>query len=359
MTHHVLWVIPVAELGGVARHALDAASNGLPGYRMTVLCPEGPLAAALRGLNVPVIAAAIGPDAGMRASVAAVRRAVRTLRPDVVHSHLAYADVATVMALRSVPGRRGPAVVTTEHGISGTRGLYHSSPRMARARRAAHTARLARTDLLIAVAQSTADQVRRQWHPRCPVRVILNGAPTPRSPSPRPDDGRLRVLSLSRLSHEKRLESLLRAVERLRARHPDIHVTLAGTGPEEAQVRGLVTRLGLDDVVTMPGHVSADGAMAEADVLVQLSAWENCSYSILDAAAHGLGVVATPVGGNPGILPERCMVAADDAEAVASAVLVQGRDLDARPGLPQGWPSVADMCSEISEAYDATLGRAR
>ena len=43
--------------------------------------------------------------------------------------------------------------------------------------------------------------------------------------------------------------------------------------------------------------------MAEHDVLAMLSVWENCSYSLLDAAARGLGVVASDVGGNPEILP--------------------------------------------------------
>ena len=36
-----LWCVPVADLGGVARHALDAARAGNPGWRLVVLCPEG------------------------------------------------------------------------------------------------------------------------------------------------------------------------------------------------------------------------------------------------------------------------------------------------------------------------------
>ena len=36
-----LWCVPVADLGGVARHVLDAARVGIPGWRLVVLCPEG------------------------------------------------------------------------------------------------------------------------------------------------------------------------------------------------------------------------------------------------------------------------------------------------------------------------------
>ena len=32
-----LWVVPVADLGGVARHVLDVARVGLPGLRLGVM----------------------------------------------------------------------------------------------------------------------------------------------------------------------------------------------------------------------------------------------------------------------------------------------------------------------------------
>ena len=38
-----LWVVPVSDLAGVARHVLDVAGAGLPGWRLTVLAPPGPL----------------------------------------------------------------------------------------------------------------------------------------------------------------------------------------------------------------------------------------------------------------------------------------------------------------------------
>ncbi|MDN5821316.1 MAG: glycosyltransferase family 1 protein, partial [Brachybacterium sp.] len=37
----VLWCVPVADLGGVARHVLDALRHGITGWRIVVLCPEG------------------------------------------------------------------------------------------------------------------------------------------------------------------------------------------------------------------------------------------------------------------------------------------------------------------------------
>lgn len=160
-----LWYVPVADLGGAARHTLDAARTGIPGARVVVLCPEGPLAVALRAQGSAVITGAVSPQDGTLRAVGAVRRAVRHLRPDVLHTHLAFADVVGVLAvigLRSGAGRR-IRLVSTEHGIAGARGLYQRTRVAGRLKSLMHRARLHRTDRVIAVSASTAREVARQW----------------------------------------------------------------------------------------------------------------------------------------------------------------------------------------------------
>lgn len=80
-------------------------------------------------------------------------------------------------------------------------------------------------------------------------------------------------------------------------------MTLAGAGPLEGELRAQAEALGVAEAVDLPGFVEPWETMAEHDVLVQLSAWENLSYTLLDAAAAGLPAVATDVGGNGEILP--------------------------------------------------------
>lgn len=343
-----LWVVPVAELGGVARHVLDVARHGLPGYRLAVLCPEGPLAEGLRSLGAAVATDQIGPEAGTVRSVASVRHALTALRPAVVHSHLAYADVVTVLAAEGVRPR--PWVVSTEHGIAADASVYHGNPALARAREVTHHARLRRTDVVLAVSRSTAEVVRRRWHPACPVRVVLNGVDRPTAPVAAAPG--LRCLTLSRLAREKQLGTVLAAIDRLRRDHPHVSLVMAGEGPERAALAAQVQELGLDRHVRMPGHVDPAAALQQADVVVQLSAWENASYTLLDAAASGRGVVATRVGGNPEILPDRCLVGEGASPDEAAARIVsQGEVLTARPSLPEDWPTVGEMCAEIVRAY--------
>jgi glycosyltransferase involved in cell wall biosynthesis len=100
----------------------------------------------------------------------------------------------------------------------------------------------------------------------------------------------------------------------------------------------------------MPGFVDPESAMAQHDVLAMLSVWENCSYSLLDAAGAGLGVVASRVGGNPEILPSACLVEPTDVLEVADALARQGLRPELRPGLTS-WPTVAEMGERIAGVY--------
>ena len=160
----------------------------------------------------------------------------------------------------------------------------------------------------------------------------------------------------ARLAPEKRLDRLLAGFALLAARHPECRLTLAGAGPDLGLLRREVARLGLAGRVDLPGHVEAERALAASDVVAQLSVWENASYTLLDAAARGLGVVASPVGGNPEILPAPCLVDPDDAEAVADALEAQGLEPDQRPDL-RDWPTVEDMTAGLAAVYERIGGR--
>jgi glycogen synthase len=348
-----LWVVPVGDVAGVGRHVLDVVEVGVPGYRLVVLLPPGPLAERLQTVGADVVTAPVGPEHGIRESVAAVRRSVATLRPVVTHSHLSWADVITAVATVGSP----TALVTTEHGIAVDDLVYHGTVWRARLKALVHTARLRRADAVIAVADSTASSVRAKWHPSrsTPVHVIRNGV------DPLPDRGvrdpGLHVVSIARLAPEKRVDHLLRSFALLHAEHPDARLTVAGSGPEEVALRDLADDLGLGASTTFAGHVDPAPLLDAADVLVQLSVWENCSYSLLDALVHGVGAVATPVGGNPEILPSSALMPHDDHAGVARLVAGQGLDPASRPTLPAGWPDRATMCAEVATVYRDVAGR--
>lgn len=348
-----LWVIPVSDLAGVARHTLDAVRVGIPGWRTVVLCPQGPLADTLRDRDQAVITGDFGPASGMRTSLATLRRTIDTIRPRVIHTHLAYADIIAALALGPAGLRRrrgGPRLISTEHGIAPDDSMYHGTPLKSAVMARAHQARTLAFDELIAVCQSTRAVMAAKWHPRSPITVVFNGVDRP-LPPPTPSPG-LRIVSISRLAPEKGISRLLDAFAVLHSDRPDATLTLAGTGPLDVELRLQAARLGIGSAVEFPGYTAASDLLANHDVLVQLSVWENCSYTILDACTAGLGVVATPVGGNPEILPPLCLAPADDAVGVAALIRSQAAHLGLRPALPELWPTVADMTAGIAAVYE-------
>jgi glycosyltransferase involved in cell wall biosynthesis len=131
------------------------------------------------------------------------------------------------------------------------------------------------------------------------------------------------VVFAGRLSWEKGVDVLLDAVPLL---PPDVVVHIAGTGPEEADLRRRAEPYGPDRVV-FHGRLPREGVqqlLASAGVAVIPSRWfENQPLSVLEAFAAGLPVVASALGGltelvEAGVNGE--LVEADDAACLASAI---------------------------------------
>jgi glycosyltransferase involved in cell wall biosynthesis len=116
------------------------------------------------------------------------------------------------------------------------------------------------------------------------------------------------------------------------------------------ELQHLARHLELGDSVTFPGHVLPADLWGHVDIVVQASAWENCSYSLLDAIVQGRGVVASDVGGNREFLPSSCLVGRGaEPDEIARAVIDQER-LAHR--LPSDWPSRPDMTAAIAGVYE-------
>lgn len=346
-----LWVIPVADLGGVARHVLDVFNVGMKDYRLVLFCPEGLLAERVRSMGGAVIAADFGPDFGYVKSFRSLDATIRALKPAIVHSHLAYADfIAAAVAMRYPRVR----LVSTEHGIAGDDEIYHSNRVTAGIRATLHHTRMRRNNALIAVSESTRNEMRKKWKVSNDIHVIPNGVDRVASKPIVRSEG-LRVLSLARLAPEKRIDHLIRAFKQLLQERPDATLTIAGTGPEGDDLKRLVEREGLSSSVDFPGFVDAESAMREHDVLVQLSSWENCSYTLLDAVNNGLGVVATPVGGNPEILETTFLADADETRRISELISDQAIDREKRPHLRLSWPNRSGMTAKIEEVYSDIL----
>jgi glycosyltransferase involved in cell wall biosynthesis len=122
-------------------------------------------------------------------------------------------------------------------------------------------------------------------------------------------------------------QTALLAFAEVRKLHPQARLTIAGTGPDLADLQALAAELGVAAAVRFAGRLDRDAMAAlyrEADVCLNPSLADNMPNSVLEALACGVPVVSTRVGGVPFIVQDgvtALLVPAQDAPAMAQAAL--------------------------------------
>jgi glycosyltransferase involved in cell wall biosynthesis len=184
--------------------------------------------------------------------------------------------------------------------------MLHSAPdRSLPARAACQIARITAGHVLVPSA-ATADGLgpallRRTTMLRNP--LLRQPKPVDTTPSEPPT-----IVTAGRLHPVKGLDVLLRSVALLRDAGEDLRLLVLGE-PDPAQPQHLsdllrlVDGLGLEGIVTMPGHVTRpDELWSGAVAYVQASRQESFGLAALEAAASGLPLVLTRTGGLPELL---------------------------------------------------------
>lgn len=107
-----------------------------------------------------------------------------------------------------------------------------------------------------------------------------------------------RLLAIGRLSREKGFDLLLEAMPAVRERFPEVNLTIAGAGREEAALKSLCSELKLETAVQFAGYVENPYSFfSQATLFVLPSRHEGMPNALLEAAAAGLPLVATPASG--------------------------------------------------------------
>lgn len=120
----------------------------------------------------------------------------------------------------------------------------------------------------------------------------------------------------------------LRTFARVRARHPRATLVLAGQdAPFRRVVDAKIRELGLAGAVRLPGFLDATGKQREADradIFLNTPRIDNRPVTVVEAAAFGLPVVTTDVGGMRDLVThehDALFVPSNDDRAMADAVL--------------------------------------
>jgi glycosyltransferase involved in cell wall biosynthesis len=231
----------------------------------------------------------------------ASRGLITAFAPDVAHIH---SPVTLGATARIVAGRLKIPVVYTNHYLPvNVRPFRQRRPGLFDALFYSYVVGFSNRCSHVTAPTATALRLLREQGLRVPSRVISNGVDLG-TYWPGPADERIRdryglvpgrplILSVGRLSPEKRVDVLLDATARLTN---DAHVAIAGTGPQEGSLRARAERLGLTRRVRFLGFVPGSdlpGLYRLADVFAICSEAELQSLTTMEAMATGLPVVAT------------------------------------------------------------------
>ena len=114
------------------------------------------------------------------------------------------------------------------------------------------------------------------------------------------------VVYVGRLSREKGVDVLVRAIGLLRDQGCEMSLTIAGDGPERSALLGLVATLGLERSVVFMGHVCSvqelRAVYLAAGIVAVPSYTEGIPVAMIEAMGLGRLIVASNVGGIPSVI---------------------------------------------------------
>jgi glycosyltransferase involved in cell wall biosynthesis len=367
--HRVLHVLR-APVGGLFRHVRDLvpaqhelglkvgmvcdsnAADGLTKERLAALEPHLDL-----GLHL------IPMQRGVGLADAAAYRTVRDValkcQADILHGHGAkggaYARLASA-ALRKTG--RDVASFYTPHGGS----LNYPASTIKGKVYMALERRLERMTGGVVFESAWSERIYRQQvcEPACAVRVVPNGLLPSDFEEHVPAVDAVDIVFIGELRHAKGIDLLLESLAAVRLRH-DVKAVIVGDGPDAAVLKEMAEALGLAGVVSFPGAMPARKAFSKARVLVIPSRWESFPYIVLEAAAAGIPMITTDVGGIPEIVhgTDTKLVRPDDVPSLVdaiNAVLADPGEAVARAkrlrDAVQSRFTVERMARDIADLYD-------
>lgn len=153
-----------------------------------------------------------------------------------------------------------------------------------------------------------------------------------------------------RLVALKGFDQLIRAVASVRKIRSDIRLEIAGSGPELHRLEALAAELGVTDAVRFLGWLDdVPHTMRGWDIYVQPSLEEGLPYSVLEAMAEELPVVATSVGGIPEVVvagETGYLVSRGDEDGMAQQIVKLAADPQLRKDMgARGRARVSDRFS--------------
>jgi glycosyltransferase involved in cell wall biosynthesis len=256
----------------------------------------------------------------------AIKKLIRQINPDLIHAHFIAKYGFHLPSLYS-----GPTV------ISAWGDDILILPLKSRLIRYYTKKVLDSVDLIYAVSQNIRNHIFADFR-IAPERVrylpfgIDTDAFSPETGTKEHATETIRVFSNRGFYPVYDTETLLRGFLRARASEPRLYLVLKGDGPQEGEIRQLVSSLMVGDVVTIQQKTSYAEVPSDyraSDIFLTTSVSDGTPVSLLEAMASGLPCIATSVGGIPEWIMDGengILIPPGSPQAVADALLYLAAD---------------------------------
>jgi glycosyltransferase involved in cell wall biosynthesis len=334
-----------APVGGLFRHVADLARGQTArGHRVGLIADrstggaqaEATLSTLASKLAHGVTRVPMSRHVGASDFLAVrhVAQRAQAVAADVIHGHGAkggaYARLATIP---SATGRKTIRVYTP-HG--GSLHFHWGSP-MGLVYLNAERALMSHTDLFLFESAYGRDVFKAKIGeppspPQSIVRVVHNGVTDDEFQPIVVTPGASDLLFVGELRMLKGVDVLIAAIRQLAQDGRKVTATSVGDGPDRAQFQREVAKHGLGEQVQFVGAKPARQAFGLGRLLVVPSRAESLPYIVLEAAAAGVPMIASQVGGIPEIFgPDAStLVAPGDPKVLACAISQALQDRGAR-----------------------------
>lgn len=321
--------------GGEAQTLMLAEGLARRGHRSMIAAPEGSaLAERAEAEGLPL--SLLRPRGGEVniASIRALRRAIRSFAPDLLHYHTSH---AISLGSFAVGVRRGtPAVATRRVSFSLKRNPF------------ARIKYTARVDHLIAVADEVRWVMISKGVPPEMISVVHSGIDLSRFDLAPEGEGlrvpwgfseaNLVVGSVGHLAAHKGHEHLVDAAPLVLARRPEARFVIVGEGARRAFLEERIREMGLQERFLLPGFLDdVVPALRAFDLFVLPSTGGEGSPAVVkEAMACGVPVVASGLEGVREIVRDgrdALLVQPGQPEALARAILHLGSGGELRDSL--------------------------
>jgi len=374
---HVLHIITRLDVGGSTENTVISVTRmPRPEFACSLISgqttdPPPGLAASLSRAGVPWVqlrhlVRPVRPMADCRA-LWQLRRAIRRMGPDIVHTHSSKAGFLGRLAARAAGV---PHILHTPHGHV-FEGYF--SPLATRAFTALERLAARWTDRIITLSDAEAqDHLRlRIGRPEqfvtIPSGVDLD---TLRAASPAPlVSGHPVIGAVARLVPVKGLQYLIDAAPEILRRCPDARFLLVGDGEMRPALEAQAHGLGLADRIVFTGfREDIPALIAGMDVLVLPSLNEGMSRVLVMTMALGKPIVATRVGGVAELLGDGeagLLVPPRDPAALAEATTTLLRDATRASALAEAGRrraprySAEAMLGALAKVYHEVISHGR